>query len=80
MGTVISVLRTTPASLVIAKPHLEGGLQVIGGLNMSINKKEQVIHLPRTRDYLAILKWVGMQPIIDQCWSGVVCSGFSTST
>jgi hypothetical protein len=50
--------------LVIDRLYLEGGVNVIGGLNMSINKKEQPVHLRRARDYPTLLKWVGMQPIM----------------
>ncbi|KFH48915.1 hypothetical protein ACRE_002250 [Hapsidospora chrysogenum ATCC 11550] len=56
--------RTPPASLVIDNLHLEGGVNVIVGVNMFINKKEQPVHVRRTGDYPAILGRVGMQPIM----------------
>ncbi|KAH7134548.1 hypothetical protein B0J13DRAFT_641074 [Dactylonectria estremocensis] len=40
------------------------GPDFIGGLNMSVNKKEQPFWLEREKDYPSLLKWISLQPIV----------------
>lgn len=48
----------------IDRLYIEGGAEVIGGLSVSINKKEQPFWLEREQDYPSLLKWVSLQPIL----------------
>ncbi|KAH6890692.1 hypothetical protein B0T10DRAFT_439881 [Thelonectria olida] len=59
-----SGLRKPPASIVIDKLYLEAGTDVVGGVSMSINKKEAPFWLQRENDYPSLLKWVAIQPIV----------------
>ncbi|KAK7409282.1 hypothetical protein QQX98_008522 [Neonectria punicea] len=59
-----SGLRRPPASIVIDRLYLEAGADVIGGVNMTINKKEQPFWLKREDDYPSLLKWASVQPIV----------------
>jgi hypothetical protein len=59
-----SGLRKPPSSIVIDRMYIEAGSNVIGGLNMGINKKEQPFWLKRTSDYPRMLGWVALQPIV----------------
>ena len=53
-----------PASIVIDRLYLEAGSQVIGGLNLCINKKEQPFWLQREHDYPSLLRWASWQSLI----------------
>ncbi|KAH7146218.1 hypothetical protein EDB81DRAFT_947234 [Dactylonectria macrodidyma] len=64
LNVTSSGLRKPPASIVIDKLYIEAGSEVIGGLNMSLNKKEQPFWLEREKDYPSLLKWVSLQPIV----------------
>lgn len=59
-----SGLRKPPASIVIDRLYIEAGTDLVGGLNMSINKKDQPFWLERESDYPSLLKWVAVQPIV----------------
>ncbi|PGH07641.1 hypothetical protein GX51_01650 [Blastomyces parvus] len=59
-----SGLQRPPASIVIDRLYIEGGLHVVGGLQMGINKKDQPFSLERESDYPSLLKWVLLQPIV----------------
>ncbi|KIL85182.1 hypothetical protein FAVG1_11611 [Fusarium avenaceum] len=59
-----SGLKTPPASIIIDRLYLEAGSDVVGGLNMSFNKKEQPFWLERESDYPSLLKWMAVQPIL----------------
>ncbi|KAF9786522.1 hypothetical protein IL306_002720 [Fusarium sp. DS 682] len=59
-----SGLKKPPASIVIDRLYLEAGKDLVGGLNMSINKKEQPFWLERENDYPSLLKWIAVQPIV----------------
>ncbi|KAI9163840.1 hypothetical protein HJFPF1_05468 [Paramyrothecium foliicola] len=59
-----SGLRRPPASIVVDRLYPEGGSNIIGGLNMALNKKEKPFWLERERDYPSLLKWISLQPIV----------------
>ncbi|KAF4946692.1 hypothetical protein FSARC_14130 [Fusarium sarcochroum] len=59
-----SGLKRPPASIVIDRLYLEAGSDLVGGLNMSFNKKEQPFWLERESDYPSLLKWIAIQPIV----------------
>jgi hypothetical protein len=59
-----SELRKPPPSIVIDRLYIQAGSDVVGGLNMCINKKDQPFWLERESDYPSMLKWVGLQPIV----------------
>ncbi|UPK92375.1 hypothetical protein LCI18_003310 [Fusarium solani-melongenae] len=58
-----SGLRKPPGSIVIDRLYLEAGADVVGGVSMKINSKEQPFWLQRGKDYPSLLKWIGVQPI-----------------
>lgn len=58
-----SGLQKPPGSIVIDRLYLEAGADVVGGVSMKINSKEQPFWLQRGKDYPSLLKWVGVQPI-----------------
>lgn len=53
-----SMLRPSSASIVIDRMYIEGGIQVIGGVNVRPNQKEQPIKLHQERDYPELLQMV----------------------
>ncbi|KAH6968063.1 hypothetical protein DER45DRAFT_477375 [Fusarium avenaceum] len=59
-----SGLKKPPASIIIDRLYLEAGSDIVGGLNMSFNKKEQPFWLERESDYPSLLKWMAVQPIL----------------
>lgn len=59
-----SGLKRPPSSIIIDRLYLEAGSDVVGGLNMSFNKKEQPFWLERESDYPSLLKWMAVQPIL----------------
>ncbi|RSM20212.1 hypothetical protein CDV31_001009 [Fusarium ambrosium] len=58
-----SGLQKPPGSIVIDRLYLEAGADVVGGVSMKINSKEQPFWLQRGKDYPSLLKWIGVQPI-----------------
>ncbi|RSL55142.1 hypothetical protein CEP53_007228, partial [Fusarium sp. AF-6] len=58
-----SGLQKPPGSIVIDRLYLEAGADVVGGVSMKINSKEQPFWLQRGNDYPSLLKWIGVQPI-----------------
>ncbi|KAH7268553.1 hypothetical protein B0J15DRAFT_523130 [Fusarium solani] len=56
-------LQKPPGSIVIDRLYLEAGADVVGGVSMKINSKEQPFWLQRGKDYPSLLKWIGVQPI-----------------
>ena len=59
-----SGLPPAPSSIVIDRLYLEGGSQVIGGVSVSIGKKDKPIYLQRMKSYSGLLDWVSLQPIM----------------
>ena len=53
-----------PASIIIDRLYIEGGADVVGGLNMQINRKESPFWLDRENDYPSLLKWISIQAIV----------------
>ncbi|KAL2679085.1 hypothetical protein Neosp_009843 [[Neocosmospora] mangrovei] len=62
-GVKSSGLQKPPGSIVIDRLYLEAGADVVGGISIKINSKEQPFWLQRGKDYPSLLKWVGIQPI-----------------
>ncbi|RSL51069.1 hypothetical protein CEP54_011613 [Fusarium duplospermum] len=58
-----SGLQKPPGSIVIDRLYLQAGADVVGGVSMKINSKEQPFWLQCGKDYPSLLKWVGVQPI-----------------
>lgn len=58
-----SRLRPSPSSLIIDRMYVEGGMHIIGGLNILPNQKEQPIKLQRERDYPELLQMVAAHPV-----------------
>lgn len=59
-----SGLQKPPASIVIDRLYMEAGSTIIGGFNMSFNKRHHPFWLERESDYPSLLKWVSLQPVI----------------
>jgi hypothetical protein len=59
-----SKLTRTPSSIVVDRLYLEGGVHLIGGLNMRINQTQEPTRLTRSLDYPSLLRWVAARAIV----------------
>ncbi|KAM0452651.1 hypothetical protein ACHAPV_009414, partial [Trichoderma viride] len=59
-----SGLPTPPGSTVIDRLYIGVKSNIVVGLNMSVNKKEQPFWLERENDYPSLINWVSVQPIV----------------
>jgi hypothetical protein len=59
-----SKLARTPSSIVVDRLYLEGGVHLIGGLNMRINQTQEPTKLTRGLDYPSLLRWAATGAIV----------------
>ena len=64
MRLLASGLPKPPNFTIIDRIYIEGGNQLIGGLSMNTNKKEQPVVLKRDTDYFSHLQWISVQPVV----------------
>lgn len=58
-----SRLQPSPSSIVIDRLYIEGGAQIVGGITLRPNQKEQPIKLHRERDYPELLETIAAHPV-----------------
>jgi hypothetical protein len=59
-----SKLPRTPSSIVVDRLYLEGGMNLIGGVNMRINQTQEPTKLMKGLDYPSLLRWVATRAIV----------------
>ncbi|KPM44557.1 hypothetical protein AK830_g2031 [Neonectria ditissima] len=59
-----SNLPPPPKSMVIDKLYVEGGSNLIGGLSISIGKRDKPVYLQRAKSYSGLLDWISVQPVV----------------
>ncbi|KAH7160482.1 hypothetical protein B0J13DRAFT_128129 [Dactylonectria estremocensis] len=59
-----SSLPPPPKSMVIDKLYVEGGSNLIGGLSISIGKRDKPVYLQRAKSYSGLIDWISVQPLV----------------
>ncbi|KAH7136252.1 hypothetical protein EDB81DRAFT_77443 [Dactylonectria macrodidyma] len=59
-----SSLTPPPKSMVIDKLYVEGGSSLIGGMSISIGKRDKPVYLQRAKSYSGLLDWISVQPLV----------------